>query len=186
MELLKKVRFQIEGACPILFDKPTGNDKLKTAADYLKDAENKLYRNSDGEICIPFMMLKACIREGSRDLGKKLEGAKNRMSIRSSLFSIEDLFPLKFKAKDKIGITVHDGIEVHNVKRQGSGGKFTMVQSYRPIIKQWISDGELIIYNGIPPEFINQALANGGLLYGIGGFRPEFGRFFINKFEEVK
>lgn len=175
MESFKTIKFQIESACPILFDKPTGNDKLKTSEDYQNDAENKLYRNEKGEICIPFMMLKACIREGTKDLGKKMESAKNRLLIRSSLFSSEELFSLKIKK--------HDGIDVKNVKRQGSGGKFTMVQSYRPIVNHWTITGEMIALNAIAPDFIKQALANGGMRYGIGGYRPEYGRFFVNKFE---
>lgn len=178
MSLFKKVRFEIEGACPILFDKPTGNDKLKTPADYEKDADNKVYRNEQGEICIPFMMLKACIREGAKDLGKKMEGSKNRMAIRSSLFAELEMFSLE--------ITEYSGIDIKNVKRQGSGGKFTMVTTYRPIIMKWILKGEMIIYNEVPVDFIHQALANGGLRYGMGGYRPEYGRFFVNKFEEVK
>ena len=178
MSLFKKVRFEIEGACPLLFDKPTGNDGLKTQADYEKDAENKVYRNEAGEICIPFMMLKACIREGSKDLGRKMEGSKNRMAIRSSLFAQTELFSL--------GIKEPDGIDVKHAKRQGSGGRFTMITAYRPIIIKWVLRGEMIIYNEIPIDFIHQALANGGLRYGIGGYRPEYGRFFVNKFEEVK
>jgi hypothetical protein len=174
MENIKKFEIELEGLCPLLMDRfDTEPSNLKTQEDYIKSAEKKVYVDKDGLI-IPGVAIKATIREASSELGMKREGKKNRQMIRAGVF-IEDL---------KLGKKTHDGIVSHVVTR-GKGDKVTRVMSYRPIIKEWKAKGKMSLI-GVPSDFVKQALELAGVKYGLMSYRPEFGRFVLKSFKEVK
>jgi hypothetical protein len=174
MTNIKRIEYEIEGICPLLMDRfDTEPSNLKTAEDYEKAAEKKVYKNQSGLI-IPGAALKATIREASSELGMKREGKKNRQMIRAGVF-IDDL---------PLGKKTHDGIVSHVVTR-GKGDKVTRVITYRPVINNWKAKGTMNLV-GVPVDFVKQALELSGIKYGILSYRPEFGRFIVKKFNEVK
>lgn len=174
MTNIKKVEFELEGLCPLLMDKyDMQPSNLKTPEDYEKAAEKKIYADENG-LFIPGAAIKASIREASSELGMKRDGKKNRQMIRAGVF-VENCYLNKKK---------HDGIVSHVVTR-GKGDKVTRVITYRPIIKNWKVKGVMNLI-AVPSDFVHQALQLAGIKYGILAYRPEYGRFTVTKFNEVK
>lgn len=175
-QIRTEVNFEIEGIAPLLMDRFHGLPDPKTPEGYQKQAEEKCYRDGNGDLAIPSNALKACMRYSSSELGKKTDGKKNRQTIAAGVFFETDILTLE-KAK-------HDGIAQHVVTR-GKGDKVTRVVSYRPLIKEWKVSGKMYLF-GVPTEFAKQCLELGGIRFGLLSHRPEFGRFILSKFEVVK
>ncbi len=171
------IDFEIEGIAPILFDRNHGLPDPKTTEGYKKQSIYKLYLDDEENICIPSKNIKAVIREASSDLGGKMKGKKNRQTIRSALFFDQELYSTGFKEPD--------GIQEDYVSR-GKGEKVTRVITFRPYVNEgWKVSGEIIVFD-IVIGFVRECLEWAGFRYGLGGYRPEYGRFVVNKFEEIK
>ena len=210
-ETIVELEFGIEGIAPLLMDRYHDLPDPRTEEGYRKQAEAKCYRamatnGEKGELVIEAKALKACMRLASSELGKKMEGKKNRQSIQSGVFFKSDILSEDSNPAFSIGriehdglsdarpgIAIdparcridHDGLKVDLITRAGVGGKVTRVKTYRPSIKEWKLEGRVSIM-AIPKGFVKQALELGGVRYGLLGYRPEFGRFIVTKFEEVK
>jgi len=176
-ENITKLNFAIQGIAPIKMDRWHGLDDPKTPEGYKKQAEEKCYRDEKGNLAIPANAVKASMRLASSELGKKMDGKKNRQAIAAGLF----IQPLMLSIDKK----KHDGIAEDVVTRKGTGDKVTRVVTYRPMVKEWSVSGTMNII-GLPLGFTKQALELAGLKYGLLGHRPEFGRFIITEFKEVK
>jgi hypothetical protein len=176
MQETTTVKFEIEGIVPLKMDRfAFGLPDAKTPEEYQKQAEEKCYRDEKGDLAIPTDALKAIMRLASSDLGKKMEGKKNRQLIASGVFFADTML--------SIGRKNHDGIAQDVVTRKGTGDKVTRVVSYRPLIKGWKVSGTMQLY-GVNPQFAQQCLELGGQRYGLLGHRPSFGRFIVKKFEK--
>ena len=170
-----RVVIRLRSITPILFDRYTSiSDSNDTEAQ--KNAIEKLYLDN-GVICIPANALKACIREASSGIGKKTESKTRRNGIRAGLFFNTDMIPLGPKAPD--------GIHAEIVTRKGTGGKVTRVVSYRPFLKSWECEVGASLY-GITPANLKQYIEAAGLLQGLLGHRPEWGRFELIELKETK
>lgn len=175
--VITKVRFELESLVPLKMDRFHGLSDPKTPEGYQKQAEEKCYRDASGDLAIPCDALKACMRLASSELGKKMEGKKNRQTIAANV-----MFPEQYIS---LGIKKHDGIVANPVTR-GKGDKVTRVITYRPIIKSWKASGIMLLMEVVPLGFAKQCLELGGMRYGILSHRPEFGRFQVTKFEGIK
>ena len=175
---MEKIDFEIEGIAPLLMDQWIDEAQPKNEEGYKKQAELKAYRDEKGFLCIPSTVLKACIREAAGEVGKKMETKKNKQTIRSAIF----LEPNNLLINNKQN--KHDGIVRHIVTRKQST-QATRIATYRPIINKWKIQGTINSF-GVPKDFIKECIELGGFRYGLCGFRPEFGRFKLNKFEVVK
>ncbi len=173
---INKVKIELEGIVPLKMDRFHGLPDPKTPEGYQKQAEEKCYRDAAGNLSIPCDALKACMRYASSELGQKRDGKKNRQTIQAGV-----MFEKQYLS---LGKPNHDGI-VANAVTRGKGDKVTRVISYRPIINKWKVSG-IITLMDVPPNFAKQCLELGGIRYGLLSHRPEFGRFVLTKFEEVK
>jgi len=177
MELMKEIEFELEGVSDLIMDKWADAEvKCKTKEDYARQAESKIYTNEKGELVIPANAIKAALREASSELVGIKKGKAMRQIIRACLF-IDDHLPL--------GKKKHDGIREDVVSRT-EGKKITRVVAYRPFVKKgWKANGRLtyIPEGNLSPEFIKQAMELAGFKYGLLGYRPEYGRFIVKKFE---
>lgn len=175
METMTKVEFKIVGISRILFDRYHGLPDPKTPDGYKKQAIEKLYLNENNEICIPSACIKATIRNACSELGKKMEGKKNRQSVSSGVFFEKELL--------STGKKEPDGIQ-ENLVTRGKGDKVTRVITYRPYLDKWEVAGIINLFM-IQPKFVNESLALAGVRYGLCGYRPEYGRFIVEKFELI-
>lgn len=170
------VKFEIESIVPLKMDRFHGLPDPKTPEGYQKQAEEKCYRDETGTLVIPVDALKACMRLASSELGKKMDGKKNRQTIAAGI-----MFDSQYIS---LGKKEHDGIVANPVTR-GKGDKVTRVISYRPIINKWKAPGTMMLMD-VSVNFAKQCLELGGIRYGLLSHRPEFGRFMVTKFEEIK
>jgi len=176
MESMTKVEFKIVGIARILFDRYHGLPDPKTPDGYRKQSVEKLYLNEDKEICIPAACIKAAIRNACSELGKKMDGKKNRQSVKAGVFFESDLL--------STGVLKHDGIQEDIVTR-GKGDKVTRVVTFRPYLEKWEVSGTMNLFM-IESKFVHESMQLGGVRYGLCGYRPEYGRFIVEKFEVIK
>ncbi len=176
MENITKVEFEIEGVAPLKVDRWHGLSDPKTPEGYKKQAIEKIYRNEKKEPSVPANAVKACMRYASSELGKKMDGKKNRQMVQAGIFISPTMLSIGKKNPDYIAEDI--------VTRKGTGDKVTRVPTFRPLFEKWKCKGVMNLV-GIPAGFAKQALELGGLKYGLLGHRPEFGRFIVKTFKEV-
>jgi hypothetical protein len=173
---ITKMKFKIRGICTILFDRNTGENPASDE-DAKKQAVGKVYLNAKKELCIPSDMLKASLRNAAREVGKKMESKKREQAIRAGVFFDQEMYSLGCKSSD--------GMHAEMVTRKGTGNKVTRVCSYRPFVKEgWEIEGTALLY-AVSGQLFLEALALAGFKWGLGGHRPEFGRFEVLVCEEV-
>jgi hypothetical protein len=171
-----KVRYKLKGICPIKFDRYVEGPQPKNDDGWRKQADKKVYRDKKGFIAIPAVAIKACMRNGASDVGKKMEAKKNRETIRCGVFFEQDMLSVGKKEPDCIA---------EDIVTRGKGEKVTRVKTYRPLIEKWEVEGTMTLF-GCPHEFANESLFVGGLRKGLLSHRPEFGRFEVVEFELIK
>lgn len=177
MEKLKSVTvsFTLKSNSPIKMDKWIDGNQPKNDEGYRNQAKEKCYRNDKGIIVIPANAIKASMKLASSEIGKKMEGKKNRQTIQSAIF-IEDDLSLGKKEPDEIVKDI--------VTRKGTGDKVTRVPTYRPLIKEWKAQGIMHLF-GVPEIFVKECLELAGFRYGLLSHRPEFGRFTVSEWKVV-
>jgi len=168
---------KIVGTKPLLMHAPTGlGDKPRRRRgehlDPKVEAESYLYKDTKGNIVVPAVNIKACIRDA---------GANYKVSGRKSTF----------KSMIKAGIDVkpfpyvllqHNGweVDIRPVVVQRS-----RILRARPRFDEWALEFEIINKDPtvIHRETLKKILIDAGKYYGLGDFRPEFGLFKVEKFD---
>jgi hypothetical protein len=145
-----------------------------SAAKKTDDVESYVWRNEEGQLCIPGEYLRQAI----------IYAAKFKQDPRSPRKSAMDLFkagivPITNLAT--LGKTEWDYLHTCRVTVQRAG-----INRTRPAMKQgWVADFSLHV---LLPEYIDSVLLRdvidtAGRLIGLGDFRPTYGRFVVNSFE---
>lgn len=175
------VTFTIEGTAPILFHR-WSNESVATKAKAAKnsaakktdDVESYVYRDLDGEICLP----------GEYVRGAMVNAAKFKQDPRSPRKSAMDLYkaavvPLTILAP--LGSAKWDFLDERRVLIQRSA-----VTRQRPGFNAgWRATFDFQV---ILPEYVDEAeflstLALAGRVIGVADFRPTYGRFQVVSFE---
>lgn len=138
------------------------------------DIESFVYRNENGELCIPGEYLRGAI----------CIAAKFKQDPRSPRKSALDLYKagiICLTNLASLGISDWDYIDMRRVVIQRSA-----ITRSRPALRVgWKTTIEILVNL---PEYISReslldTLSMAGKLVGIGDFRPTFGRFQVTKFE---
>lgn len=173
MENVEKIEFEIEGLSPLKMDKWLDLPQPKNEAGYLKQANEKTYRDDAGNLAIPADAIKAAMRYASSEIGKKTMAKKNRQTISAQVFVSPIMLSLNKKDYDNIS---------RDIVSRGQGVKLTRVPVYRPLIKEWKVSGTIQTF-GVPFDFVKEALELAGMRFGLLAHRPQFGRFIVNNFK---
>lgn len=137
------------------------------------DVESYVYRNDDGEICIPGEYLRGAI----------VGAAKFRQDPRSPRKSAADLFKaavISLTPLASVGLKTWDFEHKCRVTIQRNG-----ITRTRPAIKTgWEADFQMMV---ALPEYVSQdvlheVINNAGRLIGLADFRPTYGRFQVVRF----
>lgn len=176
-----RVEVTIQGTAPILFhrwnsDSVASKAKSAKGSDERKsdNIESFVYRNSNGEICIPGEYLRGSI----------LGAAKFQQDPRSPRKSATDLFKagvISLTPLASLGKKDWDCLDRRRVCIQKAG-----ITRSRPCMTEgWTATFVVLVSL---PEYISQDLLNStiqsaGRLIGVGDFRPTFGRFNVTKFK---
>ncbi len=172
------VAVTISGLAPILFHRwnvEAVETKAKaakgSAAKKSDDVESYLYRNDDGEICLPGEYLRQAI----------IHAAKFKQDPRSPRKSAMDLFKaavISLTPLASMGVTEPDFLDRRRVMVQRNG-----ITRTRPAMKEgWRAEIDLMVNlpEYVPPILLRQVLDDAGRLIGVGDFRPTYGRFAVS------
>lgn len=142
-------------------------------------AESGLYKDPEGNICIPFLNLLGVIRVGSAD---KKVGGKGKATFKKLVFSGIEIEPDNPKLIYDKWVVDSRPVVINKAR----------VMANRPRFDKWSCVFRIRV---VDPVFLNPAnqggeiiksiLETGGKRGGLGDFRPLFGQFVVTRFEEV-
>lgn len=175
------VQIEIIGSCPVIFHKWSCEDvasksiaKKGSKEKKTDNVESFIYRDSDGDICLPgeYLRMSMCY------------AAKFKQDPRSPRKSAFDLFkaaivPVTELAKINGGTKQWDFIDQRRVVIQRNA-----ITRMRPaFLKGWSAEVEIMVNI---PEYVDftlfsEVLSMAGRLIGVADFRPSYGRFDIAK-----
>ena len=170
----------IEGVADLLFHRwnVEGVDsKAKaakgSAAKKMDDLESYVWRNDDGELCLPGEYLRMSIINASRFKQDPRSPRKSAMDLyKAGVICLTALASLGVKDWD------YEDRRRGVVQRQG-------INRTRPALKAgWQATLELLVNTPeyINPASLNDTLQTAGRLIGVGDFRPTFGRFLVTHY----
>jgi hypothetical protein len=174
------VTFTIRGNAALLFHRwsteaveAKANAAKNSAAKKTDNIESYVYRNDDGEICLPGEYVRMAI----------VQAARYRQDPRSPRKSAMDLYKAGLVSLTEyatLGTREWDYLDKRRVAVQRAG-----VTRTRPAMNAgWEAEFTFLINTPeyIPAEVLHEVLANAGRLIGVGDFRPSYGRFQVVKF----
>ncbi len=176
-----RVQVELEGVCPMLFHR-WNNESVKAKSEAKKgsaekktdDIESFMWKNDDGEICLPGEYLRQSVIHASKYEQDPRSPRKSLMDLmKAALVSLTELAPL--------GVKVPDKIDMRRVVIQRNGvtrSRPCMETGWRAVVMLMINLPEYV-----PPQRLNQLLQQAGRIIGLADFRPSFGRFNVTKFE---
>ena len=181
IEMPYRVLVGVEGVCPILFHRwnceaveAKSKAKKGSAEKKTDNIESFVYRNDQGEICIPGEYLRGAI----------IAASKFQQDPRSPRKSAADLFKAGVTSLTDLATTgnkIWDYLDHRRVQVQKNA-----ITRVRPALhKGWKAEFELMVNLSeyIDHQFLNSVIQLSGRLIGLGDFRPSFGRFNVVKFE---
>ena len=136
--------------------------------------ESYVYRNDDGDICLPGEYLRGSI----------INAAKFRQDPRSPRKSAMDLFKAAIVVTSplaSLGSKEWDYLDRRRVMIQRAG-----INRTRPAMRAgWTATFDLLV---MLPEYVDrnmlrETIESAGRLIGVGDFRPTFGRFGVVRYE---
>lgn len=153
------------------------DEKAKSAkgskAKKSDDVESYVYRNDEGEICVPGEYVRQAV----------IHAAKFRQDPRSPRKSAMDLMKAALLVEPSLaslGVAEWDYLDTRRCVIQRNG-----INRTRPAMKAgWSFDCSITV---LLPEYCNEAflvdlLNTAGRLIGVGDFRPTYGRFVLKNF----
>lgn len=138
------------------------------------DLESYVWRNEDGELCIPHEYVRQSM----------IAAAKFRQDPRSPRKSMMDMAKAAFvPLSDLASLGPREWDYEHRAR---VGVQRNGVTRTRPAIKQgWRATFEfqVILPEYVPPDLFRGLLDDAGRLAGLGDFRPTFGRFRVDLYD---
>lgn len=150
-----------------------------SAAKKTDDVESYVYRNDEGELCIPGEYVR-------QSIAGPAGAAKFRQDPRSSRKSALDLYKagvVSLTELASMGVKDWDMLDQRRVTVQRAG-----ITRMRPaMLAGWRAEFDLqvLLPEYIPPMDLLDVITRAGQLVGIGDFRPTYGRFAVVRFEIV-
>ena len=175
---------EIEGVAPILFHRwncEAVEEKSKAAkgskAKKTDNIESYVYRNSDGELCIPGEYIRRACVETGRSLQDPRSPRKSAKDLFNAvIFSLTELASL--------GVSDWDYEDKRRVVVQRNA-----ITRVRPAMKEgWKAEFIMLVVEPsyVPPMLLQQVVSQAGRLVGLGDFRPSYGRYAVTRFEVIE
>ena len=138
------------------------------------NVESYVYRNVDGELCVPGEYVRQSIIAAAKYKQDPRSPRKSAADLfKAGIVSLTDLAPLGLKTWD------YEHAARVQVQRNG-------VTRIRPAIRSgWQAEFIFMVLTPeyISPDLLQDVLTNAGRLVGIADFRPTYGRFSVANFE---
>lgn len=185
-----RVSVEVTGDSPILFHR-WQSDAVETKAGAAKgsaakktdDVESYVWRNDNGELCLPGEYLRGSL------IDPRNGAAKYQQDPRSSRKSALDLFRAGVVSLTDLAVLIRadgskadtwDYLDRRRVTVQRAG-----ITRQRPALNAgWSCEVEFMV---LLPQYIStslfrRTLTDAGRLVGVADFRPTFGRFSVTRF----
>lgn len=172
-----EIKVSVKGTAPLLLHKfveadATTSKKKKKVYIPAEEAEKVCYRTADGKVYIPSTHFKGCMIKSGVDFiysGRKTY----KEYVKSGIF---------FKEKEII-LTPQE-YTISNLPVVISRAR---IMRSRPEFKEWECTFTIEVINeDLDKSILKEILESAGKFQGVGDFRPEYGRFKVVSFEEVK
>lgn len=188
MDLLKKIDVILEGLAPICFDRFIDHSKEP------RPPEQKLYMAPGNKIVLPAANVRAFLFSEKYGCAKTFEGKKSKDYIRWGQGHVQVDPPLiDFLDKNKPVIFSNfkkkfSLLEESAVTKASGGAIIKQPITPRPLLSlPWALKFQISIVKNplIDSIKLENWFAQGGLLIGLGNYRPRFGRFLVKSWSEV-
>lgn len=174
------VTFELTGVADMLFHRWNVEAVAEKAgaakgskAKKSDNVESYVYRNDDGEICLPGEYVRQSV----------IHAAKFRQDPRSPRKSAMDLFKaavISLTPLATLGVKKWDYDHQCRVVVQRNG-----ITRVRPAIRAgWTAEFEFMVNlpEYVTPTILHEVLVNAGRLVGVADSRPTYGRFSVTRF----
>lgn len=179
MEEVEKFKVRIRGRRPLLMHSPQSmmeEDETKRGEkpDSNKEAWKALYRDLNGNICVPGYIIKASMREASKDFKVPGKGKKTfKDFVKAGILIDPEYIPLE---GDNYVIDQRPVVIQRN-----------RIIRARPRFEDWALEFTVEVVDPIIRESnVKEFLETAGRFQGICDNRPEFGLFTVEKFEKLE
>lgn len=175
---------RVKGSAALIFHRWSCDDietKSKAAkgskAKKSDNVESYVYRNAEGEICLPGEYFRMSI----------INAAKFLQDPRSPRKSAMDLFKAGIVVLDELcslGSKEWDYLDRRRVMVQRNG--ITRIRPAFNIGWEVEFTAQVLLPEYISPELLNETITKAGRLIGVGDMRPTYGRYQTVNFEVVR
>lgn len=179
-----RVEVTIKGVAPILFHawncesvESKGKAKKGSAEKKTDDVESYVYRNKDGDLCIPGEYLRGAI----------VGAAKFMQDPRSPRKSAADLFKaaiVSLTPLASLGVKTWDYLD----KRRVTIMRNAITRSRPAMAEGWTCTFVLMVNlpEYVDEHMLNSTIQQAGRLIGLADFRPSFGRFLVTDYKVLQ
>jgi len=183
-EMPYRVEVTIEGVAPILFhrwncESVESKSKAKKGSAEKKsdDTESYVYRNDEGEICIPGEYLRGALVGAAKFQQDPRSPRKSAADLyKAAIVSLTPLASLGAKDwdyMDKRRVTIQRNAITRSRPAMSAGWKATFILLVN--LPEYLS-----------PTSLNATIQQSGKLIGLADFRPSFGRFVVTNFSVLE
>lgn len=176
---MKEISYKLEGISPILFHNVNSMDLVKPRGMSHADFENspemfkaRLYIEEDDKLTIPPRVIMGLLKEAAKKSGIKQDRKRSTYAdlIDAVVFCLD---PVKLNVKIS---DVGKHKEYVTVQRSKVLRVFPMLQKWKGTLNLVIDEKQ------IPLEALDEIFEYGSAYCGFGDYRPQFGRFKVNRF----
>lgn len=181
---MEAFQVRVKGTRPLLQHSPLGMVKARQRGSGIPEpadeAENGLYRTTEGTIYEPAQHLLSALRKVGGDY--KVPG-RGRKTFQGYIFSGVGIQPFQIPLLGGENGTA----PTYEVDIQSAVIGRARIMRARPRFDRWALEFRLEILDPIvTPEIARQLLADAGRFQGLGDYRPLFGLFVVEGWEPVE
>ena len=177
---------RLQGTQDILFHKWSSED-VESKAEAKKGSEQKktdnleayVYRNEQGQICIPGRYIVRAVVEAARSFQDPRSSRKTAKDlVQAAVMCDELLSPILINGEPAVNWEYEDRQRVCIMR--------SAITRTRPAFKKgWEVEFSLVslVPDLVTPDFLRKLVDNAGLLIGLGDFRPTYGRFRVTHWD---
>ncbi|MFB3926404.1 MAG: hypothetical protein ACE14T_10160 [Syntrophales bacterium] len=160
---------------------PTKTQKKTGAKDYSEEWKSALYWDDNLGIYEPASHIEGALIKAAVNFQITGKGKKTYKDLfKSSVFVTPDYIPHGLNGSpEKLLSSGKLSVDKRLVRVANSG-----VERMRPMLKSWSLEFVVEVHDSqISREVVKEVLDLAGQQYGIGDFRPRYGRFMVARFE---